>query len=166
MQHSLNGQANVVAHEIIHSLQYDLRYRLRHMNLDRDPKWWIEGTATLLADLAIAEGRGQPLSETRAYIAGVAESNYVHLSTLVEERGTCAHYCGAAAVDFLATQVGLRKLTDFYTERTEGSTWQQTFEQVFNISVPDFYERFEQHRQNGYPLRDLPVEGSTDWPLP
>ena len=68
------------------------------------------------------------------------------------------------AIDLLASQVGLRKLTEFYTERTDGEDWRQTFQRVFNISVPDFYELFNQHHRNGYPLRPLPTEGNTQWP--
>ncbi len=68
------------------------------------------------------------------------------------------------AIDLLASQVGLRKLTEFYTERADGEDWQQTFQRVFGISVPDFYERFNQFHRNGYPLRPLPTEGSTQWP--
>ena len=161
---ALDGQVDVVAHEIVHAIQYDLLDRQQLPEQHRDPEWWIEGTATLIQYLAVAEGRGQPFNEARQSIANTAESNYVPLSTLDEERGACAHHCGAAAIDLLAQQVGLRKLADFYTERQTGGTWQQTFEQVFNISVPDFYELFNQHHRNGYPLRPLPTEGSTQWP--
>jgi len=161
---ALGSQVDVVAHEIVHAIQYDLLDRQQLPDQHRDPEWWIEGTATLIQYLAVADGRGEPFNEARQSVANRAEGNYVPLSTLDEERGACAHHCGAAAVDLLASQVGLRKLADFYTERQTGATWQQTFEQVFNISVPDFYELFNQHHHNGYPLRPLPIEGSTDWP--
>ena len=160
----LDRQVNVVAHEIIHAIQYDLVDRLHLHHTHRDPEWWIEGVATLVADIAVADGSGESLDEARRKIARTAQGNYVQLTTLDEERGPCAHYCGAAAVDLLAMQVGLRKLTEFYTERTDGGTWQETFERIFNIGVPDFYELFDEHHRNGYPLRELPIVGDTNWP--
>lgn len=106
-----------------------------------------------------------PIDETRNRLTPNPDDAWTPLSALEEEEeGPCIDWCAPAAIDFLASQVGLRELADYYTERPPGADWRQSFQHAFNISVQDFYSRFEEHRRNGFPLRELPIVGSTDWP--
>ena len=152
------------------AIQLELAGGLSPEGVQRNPKWWNEGTATLVGMLAIADVTGKSRDERRRRIADEANNRFEPLWDLEDERSRgvyqrgAYHAVGAAAVDLLASQVGLRKLTEFYTDRIDGEEWQQTFLRVFNISVPEFYELFHQHHWNGYPLRELPITGSTDWP--
>ena len=132
------------------------------------PSWWKYGLATWAGAIAIADGTGRSRDDERQNIldAGATDDRRFLPLWELEEGGPWGewHPREAVAIDLLASQVGLRKLTEFYTERIEGEDWRETFQRVFGISVPDFYELFNQHHRNGYPLRPLPTEGSTQWP--
>ena len=158
--------ADRTARETFNAMQVELADRLNTQGLQRDPRWWTYGLSTFVGSLAIADGTGQSRDERRREIAEVAVRSYFNPLWDLEQDGSWgySHHQGAMAIDLLASQVGLRKLTEFYTERTDGEDWRQTFQRVFNISVPDFYELFNQHHRNGYPLRPLPTEGTTQWP--
>lgn len=138
--------------------------------VQRNPEWLYGGTATLVGLLGAADVMRNSRDERRPKISDEAspvfeplweleDVRFVHLN-----RHVVYHPVGAAAVDLLASQVGLRKLTEFFTARNTGEDWRQTFQRIFNISVPDFYELFIKHHRDGYPLRELPIIGSTDWP--
>ena len=161
---ALDRQARSTARLILHAIRIEIVDKQLSNGYDRAPRWWSDGLATLLADLAVAEGMGQPRDERRRDIAYWSSRDFVPLWELEGGATTWPTNRGAAAVDLLASQVGLRKLNDFYTERIDGEDWRQTFQRVFNISVPDFYELFNQHHRNGYLLRDLSRDGTTQWP--
>ena len=132
----------------------------------RAPDWWTYGLITFVGELAIADGINQPRNDRRGEIHWATASSFFLPLHELEEGGPWGqwHPLEATAIGLLASQVGLRKLTEFYTQTTDGEDWRQTFQRVFNISVPDFYERFNQYHRDGFPLEDLPTEGSTDWP--
>lgn len=152
------------ARPIFHALHIEFMDKLPSAKRAPDPAWWTDGLASLFSVLAIADGIGQPRDEHRRMFAEWSAHQPEPLWEHEGEATTDPDPRGAAAVDLLASQVGLRKLSEFYTDRKDGETWKQTFERVFNISVPDFYELFNQHHRNGYPLGPLPMEGSTQWP--
>ena len=158
--------AERTARETFIALQLEVTDKLNPQGLQRDPRWWTYGLSTFVGAIAIADGTGQPRDERRQEIADWATESQLNPLWEHEEHGPWGFPLpqGAMAIDLLASQVGLRKLTEFYTERIDGEDWRQTFQRVFNISVPDFYELFNQHHRNGYPLRPLPSEGSTQWP--
>ena len=156
--------ASETARPIFHAMRIGVIDDLPPERRATDPAWWADGLAFLFSLLAIDDGIGLPRDESRR---NFTEWSAHHPEPLWEHEGvatTVPDPRGAAAVDLLASQVGLRKLSEFYTDRKDGETWKQTFERVFNISVPDFYELFNQHHHNGYPLGPLPMEGSTQWP--
>ena len=157
-------QARVAARLIFHIMRLEVLDNLPPERRATDPAWWSGGIATLFSELALADGMDTPRDDNRRRVTEWSSSFTEPLWELEEDPGTAIDSRGAAAVDLLASQVGLRALSDFYTERIDGETWKQTFERVFNISVPDFYELFNQHHNDGYPLGQLPMEGSTQWP--
>ena len=163
---ALKVLAHNTARLVFSVMQIEIADGLRSQGYQPDPGWWTEGLANLLAELAIADGTGQPRDEQRRSIADYANRVFKPLWELESKsrRYLYRNPVGASAIDLLASQVGLRKLTEFYTERTDGEEWRQTFQRVFNINVHDFYELFNQHHRNGYPLRELSLDGSTQWP--
>ena len=158
-------EAEIAAIELTHAIQLGLLEYYAQPGAIHGPMWWIGGLATLFQELAFSDARGVPIDETRRRLSPNPDDHWTPLSALEEVEKDLRQVRGPmAAIDFLASQVGLRKLADYYTERPPGADWRQSFQHAFNISVQDFYSRFEEHRRNGFPLRDLPIVGSTDWP--
>ena len=162
---ALQELAEEVAQETFSAMQLELADGLSTQGLRRDPRWWTYGLSTFVGEIAVADGIGESRDVARQdtidWIAGGQfDPLWEH-----EERGNWGNpqLQRALAIDLLASQVGLRKLTEFYTERINGEDWRKTFERVFNISVPDFYELYNQYHRDGYPLRPIPTEGSTEW---
>lgn len=162
LRNALVLQAQTAARVIFHTILIDILDT--PTSIGPNPEWWTDGLATLLSELAVADGMGLTGDEQRGQIAKLSSEDSVPLWELEGDAKTSREYRGGAAIDLLASQVGLRKLTEFYTTRNDGEDWRQTFKRVFNISVADFYERFNQHHRDGYPLHPLPTVGSTDWP--
>lgn len=164
LRNALVQQAQSTARLIFHAILVETSDTPASPRREPDPEWWTDGLATLFSRLAVAEGMGRDRDELRRQINKLAGEDRTPLWELEGEAVTSPENRGAAAIDLLASQVGLRKLTEFYTTRNDSEDWRQTFQRVFNISVADFYERFNQHHRDGYPLRPLQSEGSTDWP--
>ena len=168
--YALEYHAARTARLVFSAIQLEPASTWSSQGIQPNPKWWIEGLATLAGQLATADVMDKSRDEQRQSNADDASRQFEPLwelednSSMYVYRRGARHPVAAAAIDLLASQVGLRKLAEFYTERADGEDWRQTFQRVFNISVPDFYELFNQHHRNGYPLRPLSTEGSTQWP--
>ena len=162
---TLEYQAATTAQLIFSAMQLDLLGRVSQRGpSQRDPIWFTDGLATLLSRLAIADGTHQAPDAYHREIVWQMGGEFIPLWDIEDESKTRRGYRGAVALNLLASQVGLPKLIEFYTERIDGEDWRQTFQRVFNISVPDFYDLFNEYQRNGLPFRELPVVGSTDWP--
>ena len=165
IQSTLEVQASLTAQLIFSAMQLDLLDRVSSRGTSqRDPIWFTDGLATLLSLLAIADGTHQAPDAYHREIVWQMGGEFIPLWDVEDESDTWREYLGAVAINLLASQVGLPKLIEFYTERIDGEDWRQTFQRVFNISVPDFYDLFNEYQRNGLPYRELPVVGSTDWP--
>ena len=166
----LEWLAGATARLVLSAILLEPSGGLRLQDLHRDHKWLTEGLTTLVSLLATAEALGKPLDDLRRSNADRANRQFEPLWDLEDDRSMynyrlgARHPVGAAAVDLLASQVGLSKLTEFFATRNSNEDWRQTFQRVFNITVPDFYELFNQHRMDGFPHRDLPLVGDTNWP--
>lgn len=161
---TLEMQASLTAQLIFSAMQLDLVERESSSVSQHGPLWFDEGLATLISMLAVNDGMHQAKDAYHLDIAYQIGGDVEPLWDLEEESNTWREYRGAAAVNLLASQVGLPKLAEFYTERTIGESWKVTFGRVFNISIPDFYELFNQHQRDGLPFIELPAVGSTNWP--
>ena len=84
---------------------------------------FVEAATTLSVPLSEMDDRLPDLSET--------------------ESRQCVYICGAADVELLASRVELHGLTGYYTSMRPGSTWRQSFEDAYGVSVAEFYALFE-----------------------
>lgn len=160
----IDAYAEYAALQTARAIQFGLLDERQRSSTHSGPSWLVEGMAGLIERLANSRGRDIPFSETRNEIVRIAQNQYEPLSSLEEGTSHCTGTCGTLAVELLASQVGLRELANYYTARPAGNNWNQTFERVFGITVPEFYARYEQHRLNGFPELQLPIVGTTDWP--
>ena len=161
--HGLDHQAMVVARETLHAIRLQWLEPRSFSRSQTIPDWWLQGFTHLIERLANAEGRGIEFQLNRnEYIGGSLDLEPT-LSMLERSQDPQAMYRGALAIELLASQVGLSKLIDFYTEPTSDATWQQAFRRIFNISVPDFYELYDEHRLDAFPPLEVTREGSTTW---
>lgn len=156
--------ASVLIHEHIHAafqLDASALYMSSKPHGLVPPRWFTEGMATYFDGLIPSLHGGETDFLCRGdclKFDGVPVSQ-IPLSTT--EEGYCQHTCGAFAVELLVSLVGPRRIIDLHTLGRPGRTWQQTFEEVFDISVPDFYALYDQHREAGFPKLSLPDSEAT-----
>ena len=124
------------------------------------PTWFVEGMATYFGELITSLHTGETDFLCRDCEIGEVPVSDIAL-TAAEDSLYCAYMCGALAIELLASIVGQRHVVDFYTMRRPGQTWQQAFEEAFNISVPDFYAMYDQHRAAGFPELNPPIVPDT-----
>ena len=149
----LYATAMTLIHENLHTaFQFDIEGLYTNPSLVKQdyrgtpPAWFTEGMARYFQYL-IASFHGGDQCPQSGYVVSVGEVpvEEIPLST-AEHSFDCAYTCGAYAIELLASMVGHRRIVEFYTLRRPGRTWQQTFKEVFGITVPDFYASYEQHR--------------------
>ena len=61
------------------------------------------------------------------------------------------HRAANFAAELLAATAGEKSLYDFYGRLKPGVSWQETFKDTFGMSIDDFYDRFEEWKQEGFP---------------
>ena len=169
---SMYSKASLLIHENIHTaFQVDIEGLSTSPSLvwyygGGSPAWFTEGMATYYESLITSFHSGETdilcrECEIEVEVDGITTPlEEIHLSS-AEDSLACAYTCGAFAIELLASMVGQRHIVDFYTLRRPGRTWQETFEDVFGISVPDFYALYDQHRDAGFPELNPPVESPT-----
>lgn len=149
---------DAIVHENLHTM---FQRDLAGLNTNRHgewgaPLWWTEGMAKLITTIVISN-QGTAFPERRQHLVQAADVERCNVPLAdLEDPATydlflCGYDVGALAVELLGSIVGFQNLVKIYTERTEGSTWHQTFNQAFNLSITDFYTQFTQHRQASYP---------------
>ena len=134
------------------------------------PYWTAEGMADLYVHLALSRAGQRKYRQSRYMFVEAATGLNVPLSEMAErlpelsepEPRQCLYICGAAAVELLASQVGLRGLVDYYTSMRPGSTWRQSFEDAYGMSVDEFYKLFKEHRATEFPELALPAVAGRD----
>lgn len=161
---SLDEQTWRVAQQTVIAIHNDWLANFDPLDTTRHPSWWVYGLPTLIEKLAEADQQSLTYEANLTSLRGRAFSNYKPLSALEEYDRHCTHYCGAMAIEILASQVGLRTLANYYIKRVPGTAWQQTFEDTFNVTVSDFYDLYKEHYNQRFPYLELPIEGSTQWP--
>ena len=162
--------ASLLIHENIHTaFQYDISglHTGPSSNRQRDesePAWYTEGMARYF-DRLITSLHGGDTDFLCRDCVRMIDGEYVPVGAIqlsdAEEGDTCEYECGALAIELLASIVGQRHIVDFYTMRRPGQTWQQAFEGAFDISVPDFYALYDEHRAAGFPELNPPIVPET-----
>ena len=167
----------VGGHEMFHiAYQYGLsglttnRSWFAEREPDRVPSWLEEGMAEWARHASLAHAgerdyrlsRHEVIEEIRSMKTALPATEWIDDHGQNAEGRRCVFVCGEAAVELLASQVGIRGLTDFYTQLAPGVPWQSTFEEAYGISVDDFYEMFEEHQAADYPELTIPVEVGGD----
>lgn len=170
--HRLFAKAGLLVHENLHTaFQSDLLGLYTSSSADSQdplssemPAWFTEGMAEYFDSLITSFHRDGTYSWCRQWCGGSADRLPVELTSLssVEESNTCEYTCGALAIELLASIVGQRHIVDIYTMRRPGQTWQQTFEEVYGMSVPEFYAMYDRHRDAGFPELNPPIVPETN----
>ena len=161
--HSLFIAAERLIHENIHTAFQHNLYGLYADNRGyavHPPEWFSEGMAEYFTNLIISLQTGETdvVGHRGGTINGVPVTE---IPLPFAQDGFCEYLCGALAIELLASIVGQRHIVDFYTLQRLDRTWQETFEDVYGISVPDFYALYEQHRDAGFPELNPPIVPET-----
>ena len=165
---SANFRILAAAHELNHA-QMDALSDLS-MNTDyydevpgTGPEWLTEGVAEFLSYQALSEGAVMSYDAIRGNV--LLSRSYLSASGSLAEMGTrkdfepfglSGYRYSMLAVEFLASLAGQSSLIDYYESLEEGTTWQDGFKNTFGMSVNDFYDRFEEHKENGFPRLETP----------
>ncbi len=161
--HSLFIAAERLIHENIHTAFQHNLYGLYADNRGyavHPPEWFSEGMAEYFTNLIISLQTGETdvMGHRGGTINGVPVTE---IPLPFAQDGFCEYLCGALAIELLASIVGQRHIVDFYTLQQLDRTWQETFEDVYGISVPDFYALYDQHRDAGFPELNPPIVPET-----
>ena len=176
----LRWLTHVAAHEMVHSayqiglLGLNTEHSWFKDNPQYHPYWLAEGMADLYVHLALSHAGQREYRQSRYMFAEAATTLNVPLSEIEEripelsetEPRQCLYICATAAVELLASRVGLRGLTDYHTSMQPGSTWRQAFEDAYGISVAEFYRLFKEHEADDFPELELPVVAGGDALVP
>ena len=136
-----------IGHEYSHAIQEYLA-----PSVHGGPAWLIEGVANLWS-AQYHEARGDRTYETHIHgtTLPLAQGTPVLLQsmedTLAVDGFTTPNYSVAhLAIDRLVALAGEDRTFRYHQERATYQTWQDAFENVFGLSVEDFYEDFAEHR--------------------
>ena len=176
---SLYAIAGTAIHENLHT---SFQHQVHGFNVTRgfwefpSPTWLTEGMATYFAAVIAnihlpglslsSEGWFEDLRESWVKRA-LSTSNALANS---ESETGCSYQCGPLAVELLASRAGLRAMPDFHLalRRTwlevllkdiwwdDPNAWHDPFEETFGMTVPEFYQLYEQHKAAGFPALDPP----------
>ena len=69
------------------------------------------------------------------------------------------------AVELLTSHAGEDALLRYFMLRKSGTSWLETFEIAFGMTVDEFYVLFEEHRAAGFPCLDCPPQTVDDYIL-
>lgn len=150
----LDGQVGLVVHELTHTL-----FQLRLTNGDW-LGWMSEGMANYFSGIANAYSMNRSFSTAREdfnlFFEGVIPPASTDEFYTWDGGGSCIYLCGHAAVELLASRVGVRGLVRFFENGRADTPWQTTFQQTFGLTVAEFYDLFAQHIEAGFPVLQIP----------
>lgn len=116
------------------------------------PRWITEGSAELVAYLAIADARLTSMPVVRADWAQRTKSSPITLQRLALYRGQFEAGYAAFAImalgfDRLVGEGGVAKVFTYLEAIGRGEQWQAAFATAFGKSVDAFYAEFEAYRR-------------------
>lgn len=141
------------AHEYFHALQnsrYNPRYYTATPLRDDAPFWLTEGGATYANALYDAH-RGHRSYETQRH-SWVRSTEQISesLSQALVSGSNAPYVLGALASERLADKAGEASLIEYFSNRTEHATTEETFEATFGLALDAFYEEFADWRAAGF----------------
>ena len=152
--HGLDSRPGLLAHELTHTI-FQLRYPEAGW-----PGWMGEGMAVYFTNLVEAHSSNRALSTARQDFNLFFEGVIPPASTDEFYRhswgDSCIYLCGRAAMELLASRVGVRGLVSFFENGRADTPWQTTFEQTFGLTVAEFYDLFAEHIEAGFPVLQIP----------
>ena len=167
---SVNG--GDLAHEYLHALQTPMLIDF----LD-SPEWFTEGSAEYfkfrwLAETNVASASSEKLTyaDYRSKIIDGFESQ--DPATLRSDEGEAVQYkLGFLAIEYLTAQTSENEngVATFFTNASVLENilgFRTRFQNVFGISLDDFYACFAAHREVGFPQPGEPCGASSDPPTP
>ena len=146
--HLDDANLRALPHEYSHALQDSLV-----RTVDKSPAWITEGMANRWSALYYdATGETPYDAHIRDTVLPSARRTPIPLeqmeaSLFLEDYAGPNYSVAHLAIDWLVTLAGEDRTFDYYSRRSNYSTWQAAFQDIFGISVDDFYESFAAHRQ-------------------
>jgi hypothetical protein len=146
----------MVGHELFHLVQDSIDPGQSGLNQESGenlyrPVWWVEGggefMGRLLARHLGAQDYGTAPLPTDGYGAPPPLEPYSNLSAFENWNdgavGANGHYySGQIALEYMVANAGMDAVIDLLVRLGAGEEFNSAFEQVFGISVPDFYKKF------------------------
>ena len=145
--------AGLLVHELTHTM-----FQTR-LSSGSSPNWMVEGMAVYFSHLADRFAAKRSLSWARSDFYSNGDYTEVPPKVYAFEgwhEGGCDYNCGHAAVELLASRVGIRGLVSFFENGRAGVPWQTTFQQTFGLTVAEFYDLFATHMEAGFPILEIP----------
>ena len=127
---------SVIAHEYFHVYQ-----RLQNHSLNRglSIKWLIEGSAAVFESMYLNDFEEVSDYAERAQLKHAKASEFGARMESYENQEV--NYGTSTAMVLLACkEVGFQGMVDFWKRQPNNENWKQVFEEVFKISVAQFYE--------------------------
>ena len=163
----VHGQIKVSAHEFNHAqchnlgvLGFETAYG---QSPESEPRWLDEGIADFLALQGMSEDGIISYEDSRkSFLPRVIDAKPGPLEQMETINGFRSEYSNygyqysTLAVELLASYAGQSSLLGFYASFTVGIAWEDQFQETFDMSVNEFYERFEEHEAKGFPEVETP----------
>ena len=168
----LNGDSNsqlwpyAIAHELVHVYQNLLSQEAKCSDV---PTWLNEGSADFLSVRAIMEGlkehsdsieryetNHQTYDQFRANRAtALLKDSDLSLEFFEHNLGLGSYDYGILAAEYLASIAGESSILGFYGSLQPDKPWQESFQEAFGLESGEFYNRFEEHQNKGFPKLDI-----------
>ena len=159
--------AKIAAHELFHIFQRDMS-GLPSGSADDEipltgPRWLKEGVAEYLAYQAVDAGGVLDYGFERNRASGWGIARRANRVTLALRDMTVQNQIRDVpyrypyfmlAAELLAHHAGADSLIRLYMVMGPDTTWQEAFQEVFDMDVDEFYDLFEEHRAAGFPKLD------------
>ena len=148
-------QIQIMAHELSHA----------HHNIlsglsDIGPAWLNEGIAEFVAFRITPKDERSSYEMSRELIPQLNFSNTGPLEKIETRSAFNQSYLNYSysllAVELLASLSGESSLMQYYPSLRPGTTWQAEFKNIFDLSIGQFYDLFEQHEAAGFPKPEIP----------
>ena len=151
----LASRRGLLAHELTHTI---FQFRLGDNDSEWPPAWVYEGMATYFTFLVGSYDRRESFSNARQVFDfdGMISPKSTDQFFKYSGGEACDSHCGHAAVELLASRVGVRGLVRFFENGRAGVPWQSTFQQTFGLTVAEFYDLFAEHIEAGFPVLQIP----------